>query len=280
MKKYYFRISLTVITGLSMLNAVSQTIAPYIFFKPIYGFTASPVKINETTAELRGQAYNTGVYGSYGRGLSVSGGVGKMLNNTFGVELGAEYIFGKKVYSSVYTDSGYLGGNATDRMNALLFKPVIVLRNSGDLLTIYSKLGLAICASSRRYEDLSGFLDVDTISIYGSADAVENVKIKVGYTASFGLSFRVSENMSIFTEITGQLLSLNVYKGHYNHFYVNGMDVLSTFPTRDKQWVYQKNNVPDPSNEIPQDPDKPEVRLLEPANFSYIGISIGFNYYF
>lgn len=249
------------LSQLVALHSYTQNTSPYLFFKPIYAFNTASQQLDVNTTLINGQQFSKGVYGSFANGFSLAAGVGKMINNTLGIELGAEYLFGKKIVTN-YSDA--LSDQYSDKVNALSIKPVLVLRSSGDLLAVYSKLGLAILVYSRRYEDNSYH---DTLS--GGSDflitssAVENVHPKVGFTAAFGLSFRVSESVSVFGEVNGQLLALPVYKGHYNAYSVNGTNQLASLSVHEKQWIYQKSGYLDN-----QDPTQPEVLLYNPPNFS------------
>ena len=196
-----------------------------------------------------------------------------MINSTLGYELGAEYLIGKKItaiYTSETTDQ------YSDKVDAVTLKPVLVIRSGGDLLAIYSKLGLAILVWSRSYQENQFHL----VDAYGTnhliiSTATENIKPKVGFTAAFGISFRISEAVSLFTEVNGQLMSLPIYKGHYTTYEDNGINTLPNLTPHQSQWIYEKsgnlNNQPD---------NEPETRLYKPPNYSYIGISIGMNYHF
>lgn len=274
MKINYCLIIFSLLSFSAITEIAAQTTAPYVFFKPIFAFPANTSKLYETTATIQGTDYTKGVYGSFGRGFCFQAGVGKMINSTFGFEVGAEMLLGKKINSSISDDAG-IGGQASGAVNAVLLKPVLVLRNSGDLLSIYSKLGLAISVYSKRYENANVQIVADSNSFLATVSSVEDIKAKVGFTAAFGLSFRVSQAVAISGEINGQMISLPVHQGHYTKYFINGQDKLPSLTVAQKQWTYVKSGALGIT-----DPNKPEVRLFDPANFSYIGVSIGITYYF
>lgn len=256
-------------------TAWGQTTAPYIFFKPIYAFSANSVKLNETSVQVGGQTITKGTYGSYGEGFCLQAGAGKMISSTFGFELGIEYDHGKKIKTDVSTADSAVG-TFQDRMKTVLLKPMLVIRNSGDLLTVYTKLGLAVSVYSHRYQTANVHLAFSGQDYLFSYDSKEDTKVKVGVTAAAGLSFRCSQAISVFGEVNGQMISLPVTKGRYTRSEQNGVNNLPDLTTNMKQWVYVKSLA---SNAV-VDPDKPEPRLYEPANLSYIGISIGILYHF
>ena len=254
----------------------AQTGSTYVFFKPIYTFTGNAGKLNETVAVQQSVTYTTGVYGSYGRGFGLQAGVGKMINNNFGIELGAEFMNGSHIKTNYSTtDSSTLAGQLSERIRGVLLKPTLVLRNSGDLLSFYSKLGLAISVFSRHYADVD-LRFVNAGQPYQiNTSQIDNFKPKVGFTAAFGLSFRVSETIAITGELNGQMMSLPIKNGHYTQYSTNGQNQLDGLDKSSRYWTYQKS-----VSTAPEDPNKPGIKLYEPANFSYIGIGIGVKYFF
>lgn len=264
------------ITAPSSAQSQSQSTAPYIIFKTTYAFPASPQKINEATTTLKNKVFTQGVYGSYGRGINLSLGVGKMLNPTFGVELNAQLLLGNTIKTPYSSDQDSISGSQSDRVRGLILKPYIVIRNSGDLLTIYTKLGLAIATVSSRFEQQDSRYILDGQSYQLISEATETAKAKVGFAACFGFAFRVSESLSLFAEANGQILALPITKGHYTKYTENGQDLLPAMKTNEKSWVYEKSIF---SNE-PPDNSKPGTQLYNPAYFSYVGVGLGFMYHF
>jgi hypothetical protein len=254
-------------------RAIAQNHSPYLFFKPVYAFPTASEQLDVNTTVVNGQVFAKGIYGSYANGVAFDFGIGKMINNTLGYEVGAEYLIGNKI-TAVYTNQ--TTDQYSDKIDAITIKPVLVIQSSGDLLTIYSKLGLAILVWSRSYQE-NQYHTVDTSGTDHLilSTATENIRAKVGFTAAFGISFRVSEAISLFTEVNGQLMSLPIYKGHFTSFEDNGINTLPTLSIHNSQWTYEK------SAELTNQPDnEPEKRLYNPPNYSYIGVSIGLKYHF
>lgn len=275
--KIYYRAAVVIFLYIfTCVTGNAQTTAPYIIFKTTYAFPGNPQKINEATVLVQDKEYTKGIYGSYGRGLSLSLGVGKMINPTFGFELNAEVLLGRKVKTSYSDDMDSITGSLSDKVRGLIFKPVIVIRNSGDLLSVYTKLGLAISTTTDRL----GEADLRFV-LAGQGDQIlfeskETAKAKVGFTACFGLAFRVSESVSVFTEVNGQMLSLPITKGHYTKYIENGVNKLPSMKRNERSWEYKKAGFFDETSAD----NKPDQRLYDPANFSYIGIGVGIIYHF
>jgi len=267
----------SVVGGVALLmahcSAGAQSNSPYLFFKPVYAFPTASEQLNVNTTTVNGQTFAKGIYGSYANGVAFDFGFGKMINSTLGYEIGAEYLLGKKI-TAVYTNQ--TSDQYSDKVDAITLKPVLIIRSGGELLSIYSKLGLAILVWSRSYEE-NKFHSVDTLGTNHliNSTATENIRAKIGFTAAFGISFRISEAVSLFTEVSGQMMSLPIYKGHFTSYEDNGINTLPDLSVHNAQWVYEKsltlNNQPD---------NQPEQRLYKPPNYSYIGISIGMNYHF
>ncbi|MBD2756577.1 hypothetical protein [Spirosoma validum] len=253
----------------------SQSTAPYVIIKTGYGFPASPQKINEAEVNVGNDTFTSGIYGSYAKGANFSLGIGKMLNSTLGLEINAQYLLGSTIRADYSSDLDSVSGFQTDRIRGLVFTPFVVIRNSGDLLSIYTKLGLAIAAVSSRseYQESRFMLDGKPYQIVSQAS--EPSRAKVGFAACFGLSFRVSEKFSLFVEANGQIMSLPISRGNYTKYEVNGVNALPTMTTSDKSWIYEKagflETVPEKSS--------PSTKLYNPAYFSYVGLGIGLTYH-
>jgi len=276
-KANYYTAGIIALLACVNLQAFTQSNSgsTYLFFKPIYAFPSNSGKISENSGTIQGVTYTKGIYGSYGKGICFQVGIGKMINNNFGFELAAEWINGKKIGANVTSDDNNLSADASEKVKAFMLKPMLVLRNSGDLLSFYSKLGLAISAYSKRTADFSitGIANGQNFQV--NTSQAEEIKPKVGFTAAFGLSFRVSQTIAITGELNGQMISLPVHKGHYTKYQLNGANMLPGFTTSQSSWIYEKS-----TSTAPGDPNQLQTRLYEPANFSYIGVSVGVKYFF
>jgi opacity protein-like surface antigen len=254
----------------------SQSTAPYLIVKTSYGFPASPQLINETEIPLGNEKLTTGIYGSYAKGAQLSLGMGKMLNSTLGVELSAQYMLGNTINTNYASELNSVDVHQRERIRGLVISPLIVLRNSGDLLSIYTKLGPAIAVVSNRLVQQEIRYNSNGQTYFVINEAAETAKPKIGLAACFGLSFRLSEAISFFTEVNAQILSLPITRGSYTRYEVNGTNKLSSMPVGEKSWVYQPSGYFDKT----PDPSYPETRLYTPAYYSSVGIGIGLIYHF
>ncbi len=93
------------------------------------------------------------VKGSYGKGGNFSLGVGYMINHWFGVELGANYLWGSSISSTVVTQStagttvvGLITGNVKAYSSGLSLSPALVFVASKPNWPVepYAKVGLAL----------------------------------------------------------------------------------------------------------------------------------------
>ncbi|MBD2753712.1 hypothetical protein [Spirosoma validum] len=280
---FFYRLFLAVffcglVATQSRAQSQSGPTAPYLIFKTTYAFPAGSQKINEASTIVNNKTFTKGIYGSYGQGINLSLGVGKMLNPTFGVELDAQVMLGNAITTTYATDEFNLSGSQSDRVRSVLLKPFIVIRNSGDLLAIYTKLGLAISTYGRRYEQEEVIYTFNGQTYQQISESTETANVKVGFAACFGLSFRIAESVSVFAEANGQIMALPFTKGHYTKYTENGKDVLPSKSTSEQSWVYERSTTSDPN--APADDSRPGVRLYDPAYFSYMGIGVGFIYHF
>jgi hypothetical protein len=277
MKSAFLKI-LTVVF-ISVMSFCTYAQSTYLILKLTNSATGSTQKLQELTVDRTGQTFTVGTYGSYGNGVSVQGGIGKMLNPTFGFEITGEFAYGRWHKTEVQeSNTDYeLTGTIKEKVNTILIKPVVVIRNSGDLLSFYTKLGIIIAPFIRKYEEVE-IKDIEYstgASTLSQIRSVEKAKLKIGFTASFGVAFRVSESVSLFGEVSGQIMSLPIRKGHYTKFVQNGVDGLPFMNKADKEWKYEESGFLDKTG----DPDQPGIRLYNPGNYTAIGLSAGLVYH-
>jgi opacity protein-like surface antigen len=270
-----------VLPGLLAFLMVSTTTicadaqSTYLIFKLTNSVPGSTQKLRDFQSMQNGKLFSVGTYGSYGNGVNFQAGIGKMLNPTFGFEITGEFAYGRwhKTELEETTPDYSIRGFIKEKVNTVLIKPVVVIRNSGDLLSFYTKLGIVIAPWVRKYEEVelnSQDFSPPEATTYVT-HSIETARLKVGFTASFGVSFRVSQAISILGEVSGQIMSLPVSKGHYTKVTANGVDVLSNLNTRDKTWEYKESGFLDETGPD----DKPSSRLYNPANYTAIGLSVG-----
>ncbi len=265
------------LAGLIPFSTLAQN--TYIILKLTNSVAGSTQKMEEFPLERKGQTFTTGTYGSYGNGISIQGGVGKMLNPTFGFEITGEFAYGRwhKTEVEESGDDYTMTGTVKEKVNTVLIKPVVVIKNSGDLLSFYTKLGLIVAPYIRKYQQYE-IMDIESAtntSILSEFHSVEKAKLKIGFTAAFGVAFRVSESISLFGEVSGQIMSLPIRKGHYTKGVQNGIDMLPLFNKSDKEWEYKESGFFDATG----DPNQPGIKLYNPANYTAIGLSAGIVYH-
>lgn len=260
---------------LLLLSFCSGAQSTYLIFKLTNSVPGTSQKLRDFQTEQNGKSFSVGTYGSYGNGVNFQAGIGKMLNPTFGFEITGEFAYGRwhKTALEESTIDYTINGFIKEKVNTVLIKPVVVIRNSGDLLSFYTKLGIVMVPWVRKYENVElnskDFAPASVTSFV--THSVETAKFKVGFTASFGVAFRVSQAISILGEVSGQIMSLPVSKGHYTKFTENGADILPDLSRSEKEWEYKESGFLDE----PGSPDKPASRLYNPANYTAIGLSVG-----
>lgn len=266
---------------LILLSAGAETYAQnsYLILKVTRATRGSNLKLSSLDPGAdASQNIVVGTYGSYAKGFNFQAGLGKMINSTMGFELTGELALGQRLKTNfdVTEDTQQFTGKITEHVNTILIKPVAVIRNSGDLLSFYTKLGLVIAPFIRKYQETEYVVSgANQDPLHFQLSARENAWPKVGFTASFGVSFRVSPSVSLFGEVSGQIMSLPIHKGHYTKIYMNGVDHLADTDVSFKEWRYKSNVSPNDN----QDTTKPGTRLYNPANYTSIGLSVGMIYH-
>ena len=277
MKPLALRLLILLLSGVAHCNIHAQS--TYLIFKLTNAMPGSAQKLRELPLERKGQIFTVGTYGSYGNGINFQAGIGKMLNPTFGFEITSEYAYGRwhKTEVDESTEDYELKGYVREKVNTILIKPVVVIKNSGDLLSFYTKLGIVIAPFIRKYEEVE-IKDIEYstgTTTLGQLQSIEKAKLKIGFTASFGVAFRVSESISLLGEVNGQIMSLPIRKGHYTKVIQNGVDMLPSLDKAEREWKYEESGFLDAAG----DPEQPGIRLYNPANYSSIGLSVGLLYH-
>jgi hypothetical protein len=273
------RFTLLTFLFLGVMPCGSHAQSTYLIFKLTNSVPGSNEKLREFSFDRNGETFTAGTYGSYGNGIYFQAGIGKMINPTFGFEISGEFAYGRwhKTPIEEYGNDYTLNGDVKEKVNTVLIKPVMVIRSSGDLLAFYTKLGVLIAPWVRKYERLKlTVYETDTKNtILYETESVEQARLKVGFTASIGVSFRVSQSIALFGEVSGQIMSLPIREGHYTKLTRNGEDLLPSATVSQKEWIYKESGFLEASTKT----DGPEIRLYNPANYTSIGLSVGMLFY-
>jgi len=198
-----------------IVNA-SGVIYPYVFYAdniyyPGYNFY---------------QSYDaTQVYLSLGKGVSLGGSLGYMLNKYVGAELSINYLLGAKTTGTghmTYTGGAY-GYITTESLSAkmLQIKPALVFTTGMDKINPYIKFG--VVANSGTITHSTNYTGD---SSYSYQEQKLNGGIGLGFSASLGATYKLNKKFSLYAELQTNNLSFAPTKGEIIKNTYNGVDQL------------------------------------------------------
>lgn len=315
-----------------------------------YGFEGTPTVLGVDRDLERGE----NIYGSSAPGLMFGAGVGYMFNEYVGLELGMTYSLGKEKFSEVQTDHRPLGIQAagaeftlltayifqeyTHQSTQLRLIPAVVIRGGNGRLTPYAKVGMVIPVVGKTKTSVAGKLssteislpDIpfvplpipDGVSLTGnvSADAESTGKFSLGFDATLGMDYEITDMISVFGELNLVALTIKSketkvtrYDGEYGlaglegtpltldalegaidgfvgflgqEFSLNSLGLyenIDEVPESEKHFIYFDQLTTESNNEEFNsnfDENQPLHDYARKDNFSSVGINIGVKFKF
>lgn len=183
----------------------------------------------EGASPLQEGDYNSGelspVNDSYGAGVYAGIGIGYMLNEYIGFELGVGYLFGSERDSRVdfapdYEDNRY-------SFNMLGVTPSLVLKAPlSDNLALTARNGVFVGLSPQLTvtNEYSGF----SFNDFSHETEIEG-SMELGFQSSLGLSYNLSSALALSFDITYTGVRFTPETGTVTAFTVDGVDQLNNF---------------------------------------------------
>ena len=210
------------------------------------------------------------IKGTYGSGVTSSVTFGYMLSENLGLEATASYIHGKKYRSSSIhqdiTDDVVMNTSQTttvDQAKSFIVSPSLRLSAAGDRkLVPFISGGPAISFSSlmRDYEHNSDFEDEQ------NTQRTEKYSggISIGFRSALGIELKLTERLSLFSEVTVLVLSYYPREMEVTQYRVNNEDLLRSLNERQQKTVYLKNYQSDTRTD-----DRPNESPTRALRFSF-----------
>lgn len=282
MKTKIFILAASLIFSLPALNAQDAVNDGGIFvgFGGGYGvgISRNVIGYNSEDNSVNNTYYTELVKGSYGHGANFNVYGGYMINNVIGLELAANYLAGS-AYTFTNTDIHTL--NSTTNVNevhATSFRliPGIRLSYGEEKLRVYSRVALAFGLMNRMVDN-----HTRTTSNPGGTDIrYESFEYSggkyVGFTGSFGLTYALSDHISLYGELTRYFISWGATDGEYTEATLNGADELGNMTTSEKKYEYV-NRVDQTMNQNPGQPTQ-QVRSFVPLSSLSVNLGLHFNF--
>jgi opacity protein-like surface antigen len=206
---------------------------------------------------------------SLGKGVNFGGAVGYMFHKNIGAELGINYLIGTETTGK---GTSYTGDffSRSYKAKMLLFKPTLVISAGFEKINPYAKFGLLMS---------TGSVTKQSDSKNGANTSEQTTKmdggIGIGFTASAGISYGITPKIAIIGELNYNGLTYNPKKEQLTAIKRNGVDVLSTLTTSQKETEYTDILIDDGT---PFDPNKPSKSYFQNLPLSSLGFNIGLRY--
>ncbi|MEO5642721.1 MAG: outer membrane beta-barrel protein [Bacteroidia bacterium] len=239
--------------------------------RTIIGYNSEENNVNNTY-------YKEGIKGSYGKGANFNVYGGYMLTNVIGLELAANYLAG-----SPYTFTNVDIDNITsithvNEIHATSFRliPGIRLGYGEKKLRVYSRVALAFGLMNKMIDNHTRTTSdpAGTDILYESFEYTGGKY--VGFTGSFGLTYSLSEHISLYGELSRYFISWGAKYGEYTEVKFNDADQLGNMTTSEKKFEYVER-VDQTMNQNSGEPTK-ALRSYVPLNTLSVSLGLHFNF--
>ena len=277
MKKNYFKM-------LFLIYVVNLLSAPLLFAQGAYLNINSGYATSMSTQNLSGFENSTfefylnsyslkheQIFFSFGKGLNFGADFGYMFNKNLGAEIGVSYLIGGNTISTRTQPNNSTEITVSSKM--LRINPSLVITSGFEKINPYAKFGLILGSG---YVILSSNQEISGFS--GQQSNSESIKlsggIAIGLTSGIGALYKINDKLSFFGELNMINLSYGPTKGIKTDFRIDGVDMLPSLPTRQKETEYLDSFTETSSNSNPQD-SEPSKKLKQKLPFGSFGLNLG-----
>ena len=274
MKKNYFKM-LFLIFVINLLSApllfaqgaylnINSGYATSMSSQNLSGFENSTFEFYSNSYSMKSEQINF----SFGKGLNFGADFGYMFNKNLGAEIGVSYLIGGNTISTRTQPNNSTEITVSSKM--LRINPSLVITSSFEKINPYAKFGLILGSG---YVILSSNQEIS-----GQQSNSESIKlsggIAIGLTSGIGAIYKINDKLSFFGELNMINLSYAPTKGIKTDFRIDGVDMLPSLPTRQKETEYLDSFTVTSSNSNPQD-SEPSKELKQKLPFGSFGLNLG-----
>lgn len=212
-----------------------------------------------------------------GTGANFGAAFGYSFNENIATELGVNYFIGSKSSVENKEEDQFSRDAYTISLSGkmLMLTPTIVLSHSVNRLKPYAKFGLIIgfgsVTSEMDYESAS--ISNPAVRFYGSRTSKLSGSIALGLSSALGVSYELSDRISVFGEIQNLNLNYTPKEGEVIKSSVNGEDNLSSLTTNERKIEFTDSYTIDLSK--PTDENAPSKDIKPNIPFNNFGINVG-----
>jgi hypothetical protein len=245
-----------------------------------YGFPASPYLMAENMDYYWDGEYGTRNYeivkgsGSFGKGMQVGAIVGFMFNLHIGAELGTSYLLGGNIENKYEWNNDTSSSIYEYTMSAkmLRFTPALKMTIGNGNIKPYMRTGLVMGVAGKIiHTGKTTNTDIFGTETYEIEKELTN-GISLGFAGALGVDFMLSDNISLFAEMSIITQSWAPEKEEWTKYTIDGEDHLDDLTTRIKEIEYVDSYSYD-SGPINENLPRQELKIYYP--FSSVGINAG-----
>lgn len=208
------------------------------------------------------------VYGSFGSGLSFQLAVGGAINGSFGYDVEAGYLNGKKYSVNQHYSNGSDIENQETSTKSQSFQlaPSLTFTAGTGSIQPYTRIGPVIGFTKLKYEDFES----DTYN--GTKEKTEyeyTGGISVGFKGVLGVVFNADKKVQFFGEVNFLSMSYAPKEGEITAYTFNGDDALNSIP-KEQRKIKFKDEV--------KSGDDANIQLRDKYSMGSIGIQVGVKY--
>lgn len=236
---------------------------------------ANPESGDYITAIIR---ETTEVNGSYGAGFNGSLTIGYPITEIIGVEINGSYFHGKKYKASsilreIVDDEVFFSssGKSTSRADIILITPALILNAPGNPIRPYLSAGI-VFAFATMEEQFYTTSDFDLEKMIQHAKYTGGISI--GMHGSVGLDFKLTESLSLFSEIPFNSITYYPKEKEIVKYEIDGQNFLQTMDESFKRTVFVKSVKSDSRNGM-SDNSKPRREQRISFAMSNLNANVG-----
>jgi len=259
------------------LNTNAQNIS-YFSLKSSWGFEMTPfnnssfINSNDDDGIVKHQRIDF----SLGNGFKTDMSFGYLIDDIFGLELQAQYHFGKTIEfdetSVIISVSQHIHKELIGASFNLI--PKFVLNYNLGNFFIRSKFGPSFSFINQKlYEKIT--VDEKIAEKFWKYKS----DLSIGLYSDFNVGYNINEKIALVLSCSFLSLSYNPDRMTVEEYYVDGMSRINSLSVSEKEvifvdWSYNEYNQP------PQDPSEPSLKVTEVFSYSNFAINFGFEYSF
>ncbi len=259
-----------------------------------YGISNSSDLVGTEEVKLpTGDTTSKNIYGTLGRGFNTGLNFGYMITDHIGVDLGLNYLMGSKLVTESYdsnTEFFVSIYEATLQSSQFRVSPSIIITSGGDGLSLYARAGLVLPVITSTMQEIRSSEEVPMLGTMTAEwdTEIRDTEIKgamsLGYQGAIGVSYGLSDNLSLFGELSGINLRVKAASSEMTKLTSEGVDV----PLASLDRYYTHTNYVDELNSSSNneyynddfDSSKAADELRFSSNFNALFINVGVKYSF